>query len=152
EKGLQRQKHAAATALYQAGLYRHKLLFLSELMKGFSAQADPSEPQPAFFSHCSSLIGSEQDLLRASHYYSLALQLLPDFAEALYGLGLLKRRAGLSTEAIALFEAAVTAKPHPNALPHAHITANSWRSLAEIHRDLGDNDLAAACFRNALNH
>ena len=152
KKDLRRQKRAAATALYQAGLYRHKLLFLYELMKRFSTQADPTEPQPAFFNYCSSLIGGEQDLLHAARYYSLALQLLPDFAEALYGLGLLKRRAGLSAEAIALFEAAVTAKPHPNALPHAHITANSWRNLAEIHRDLGDNDVAEACFRNALNH
>ena len=152
DEDLQRQKRAAAAALYQAGLYRHKLLFLYELMKGFSAAAGPADPHPVFFNYCSSLIGGEEDLARAALYYRLALQLVPDFAEALYALGLLKRRAGATTEAIALFEAAAVAPPHPNAVPHAHIAANSWRNLAEIRLEFGKNELAEACFHKALDH
>ena len=152
DEDLQRQKRAAAAALYQAGLYRHKLLFLYELMKGFSTAAGPVDPDPVFFNYCSSLIGGEEDLARAALYYRLALQLVPDFAEALYALGLLKRRAGATTEAIALFEAAADAQPHPNAVPHAHIAANSWRNLAEIRLEYRKNELAEACFRKALDH
>jgi tetratricopeptide (TPR) repeat protein len=151
-KDLQRQRLGAASALYQAGLYRQKLLFQHDLMQGFSARAGANEPQPAFFEHCSALLGGEQDLEQAERYYTLALKILPDFAEALYALALLKRRAGLAKEAIALFRAAAQATPHPQAFPHAHIPANCWRNLAEIHRDSGDGDAAEACFRKALDH
>jgi tetratricopeptide (TPR) repeat protein len=64
---------------------------------------------------------------------------------------LLRRRAGDAREAIALFEAATRARPHPNALPHAQVAGNSWRNLAEIHRDQGDDELAEAAFRKALD-
>jgi tetratricopeptide (TPR) repeat protein len=121
-------------------------------MKGFSTAAGPTDPRPAFFDYCSSLIGGEEDLARAARYYRLALRLVPDFAEALYALALLKRRGGATTEAIALFEAAADAQPHPNAVSHAHITANSWRNLAEMRLEYGKNELAEACFRKALDH
>jgi tetratricopeptide (TPR) repeat protein len=146
------QIRAATAALYQAGLYRHKLLFVHDLMSGFSATAGLREPRPAFFDYCASLIGDERDLMQAERYYRLALQLVPDFAEALYALALLKRRAGVTAEAVTLFEAAARALPHPNAVPHAHIAANSWRNLAEIYRDVGNDELAEACFRKALDH
>ena len=150
ETQLDRQKHAAASALHQAGVHRHKLLLLHDLMKGFAAEGDATDPQPAFFEYCSALIGGEEGLLKAGRYYALALKLTPDFAEALYALALLKRRASLGKEAIALFEAATKAKPHPGALAHAHIAANAWRNLAELHRDQGRDYLAEACFRSAL--
>ena len=152
DQDIERHKRAAAAALYQAGLYRHKLLFLYDLMTRFKAAAGPTDPHPAFFEYCSSLIGGERDLTRAERYYDLALRLVPDFAEALYALALLKRRADMTTEAIALFEAAAHAPPHPNAVPYAHIAANSWRNLAEILRGTGDDEAAEAYFRNALDH
>ena len=150
EINLDRQKRAAAAALYQAGVYRHKLLMLHDLMQRFSAQADATDPLPAFFAYCTSLVGDEALLAQTSRYYTLAVQLLPDFAEALYALALLKRRESLTAEAIALFQAAIEARPHPNAQAHAHIAANAWRNLAELHRDQGRADLAEACFRSAL--
>lgn len=147
-----RQKRAAAAALYQAGLYRHKWLFLYDLTKQFSALGGASDPQPAFFDYCSLLIGGEWDLTRAEHYYRLALRLVPDFAEALYALGLLQRRARMMSEAAALFEAAAYAPPHPNAVTYAHIAANSWRNLAEIQHDAGNDAKAEASVRKALHH
>jgi tetratricopeptide (TPR) repeat protein len=149
---LERQKRATAAALHQAGLYRHKLLFLHDLMEQFSALGGAADPRPAFFDYCSLLIGDAQDLIRAEHYYGLALRLVPDFAESLYALGLLKRRAGEIGEAMALFEAAAAAPAHPNAVSYAHIPANSWRNLAEIHRDLGHDERAETAFREALRH
>lgn len=149
---VERQERAAAAALYQAGLYRHKLLFLHDLMKRFQAAARPADPRPIFFEYCESLIGDEKDLMRAERYYGLALRLLPDFAEALYALARLKRRAGETSAAIALFEAAAQTPAHPNAVPHAHIPANSWRNLAEIYRALGNDKRAEACFRKALHY
>lgn len=151
-KDLKRQKHAAAVALYQAGLYRHKLLFLYDLMKQFETSGGAIDPRPAFFDLCSSLIGGEEELMRAVRYYRLALLLLPDFAEALYSLGVLERRVNATNEAMRFFEAAAIAPAHPNAVTHAHIAANSWRNLAEMHRDLGNDETAEACFRKALHH
>lgn len=147
---LERQKRAAATTLYQAGLYRHKLLFLFDLMSQFSALGGVTDPRPAFFDYCSSLVGGERDLLRADRYYRLALQLVPNFAEASYARGLLARRAGASAEAMALFKAAACTSPHPRAVPYAHIAANAWRNLAEFHRDSGNHEIAEACLRKAL--
>jgi tetratricopeptide (TPR) repeat protein len=145
-----RRQRAAAAALYQAGLYRHKLLFLRDLMTRFAAMGGHADPQPAFFQYCSSLIGDEEDLLKAERYYDLALQLAPDFAEVLYAYALLKQRKGMTMEAITFFEAAAKAPPHPNAVPYAHIAANAWRNLAEIHRDLENNEVAEACYHKAL--
>jgi tetratricopeptide (TPR) repeat protein len=148
---LEQQKRAAASALYQAGLYRHKLLFLYDLMKQFHELGGVVDPSPAFFEYCLSLVGDEQDLTQAEHYYRLALRLIPDFAEALYALGLLKRRAHMMSDASVLFKAAACAPPHANAATHSHIPANSWRNLAEIHRDIGKDETAEACFRKALH-
>jgi tetratricopeptide (TPR) repeat protein len=121
-----------------------------DLMRAFAAAGGASEPQPIFFEYCTTLIGSESTQAQAERYYRLALRLLPDSAEALYALALLRRRAGDAREAIALFEAATRARQHPNALPHAQVAGNSWRNLAEIHRDQGDDRLAEAAFRKAL--
>lgn len=90
--------------------------------------------------------------MQAERYYRLALRLVPDFAEALYALGLLRRRARATSEAMVLFEAAASAPSHPNAMTYAHIAANSWRNLAEMHRDLGNNETAEAYFRKALDN
>jgi tetratricopeptide (TPR) repeat protein len=150
--GVERQKRSAAAALYQAGLYRHKLLFMYDLMARLRAQGEVNDPQPAFFEYCSSLVGDEKALIEAERYYGLALQLVPDFAEALYARALLKRRAGATTEALALFEAAAQAPCHPKAMSYALIAANAWRNLAEMFRDRGDQEAAEACFRKALAH
>jgi tetratricopeptide (TPR) repeat protein len=147
---LARQQRAAAAALYQAGLYRHRLLFLHDLMTQFQALGGGDDPSPAFFEHCRSLVGGEAALAQAAHHYRLALQLIPDFAEAQYALGVLLRRAHRTRDACALFVAAAHAPPHANAPTYAHVAANAWRNLAEIHRDVGNGAVAEDCFRKAL--
>jgi tetratricopeptide (TPR) repeat protein len=142
------QTRASAVALFQAGVYRHKLLLIKEILERFDAHRAPSEPVNAFFEH-SGASGS-RTAADVEHYYRLALILLPAFAEARYNLAILRARAGAVDEALRLLWSASEVPPHPRALPHAQLSANALWHIARLYRGSGKDEAAASAYGRAL--
>ena len=133
-----RQARAVAAALHQAGLYRHKLLLLQDVMDRFAARRGAGDPAPAFPGELRRRIGDADPAAAAERHYRLALVLVPAFAEALYALALLRWRAGALAEAEHLFARAAAAQPWDGAPPHEHLAANALWNVAALRADAGD--------------
>jgi tetratricopeptide (TPR) repeat protein len=145
-----RHLRAAASAFFQAGVLRHKLLFLTDIVGRIERERAACDPDCAFFERFVSRDAPNDEAAETERRYRLALALAPDFAEAKYNLALLRRRAGAFTEALHLFDGATSATLHPRAQPYAHLAANALWQSAAIHCLLRDDDAAAHAYDGAL--
>src|SRR5262245_25236170 len=102
----------AASAFHQAGVELHRRLFLAEIIDDFEAAG--AERDPAHAVPEKGLLHRPDDEMRerVAWYYETAIALAPAFAEPLYNLAGLRRRAGRLDEALALFTRAAELKPH----------------------------------------
>jgi tetratricopeptide (TPR) repeat protein len=140
------QTAAAAGALFQAGVLRHKLLLITDILERFDEDKTLADPGNVFFEQSAARVSCA--LPDVERYYRLALTLFPTFAEARYNLATLRQRAGAVDEALQLFSSAAEAPPR--ALPSAQLTANALWHIATIHRILGQDDAAAGAYRRAV--
>jgi tetratricopeptide (TPR) repeat protein len=152
QTAVDRQVRAAAVALFQAGLLRHKLLLLSETIDRFEERRAPQDPRCIFpeFLH---QLGQDPPLAAvAERYYRLALVLSPDFVEAIYALAVLKQDHN-PPEAVELFRLALhhAGMGHPAAQAHAHMVANAFWNLAGLYRRRGDDKAADAAYGQAFS-
>ncbi len=139
----------AACAFYQAGVYRHRLMVLRDVVDRFHREKHQGDPIPAFYDHLSTL--AEPDLAAgAERCYRVALALAPGFAEARYNLAVIRQRRGALEEALLLFERAARGQPHARARAHSRLAANAWWVSAEILTRLGRPDDAEAAYMKAL--
>lgn len=140
----------AASAFHQAGVERHRRLFLSEIVADFEASGAASDPAHA--AREAGLVDKVDDHAReaVARYYETAIALAPSFAEPLYNLAALRRDAGRRDEAFALFLQAAAARPHRRAKPHALVAANAFWEAASIAEAAGRLSDAEALFRRAL--
>jgi tetratricopeptide (TPR) repeat protein len=147
---LPRWRARAASAFFQAGVARHRRLFLSEMVDDLEASA--SQDDPAHAARETLLLHEVNDQSRESvaRYYEVAIALAPGFAEPLYNLASLRRDSGRREEALSLFLLAAQAQPHSRAKPHALVVANALWEAADIMTGLGRLGEAEASFRRAL--
>src|SRR5258706_14589421 len=108
-----RHARAAAAALYQAGLHRHKLLLLQNVIERFEARRTTDDPSLAFGGELARRVHDPALATSAARHYRIAIALAPEFAEALYALAVLHRQRGAVSEAAALFHRAATAELWP---------------------------------------
>jgi tetratricopeptide (TPR) repeat protein len=143
-------RKTAAAAFHQAGVERHRRLFLAEIIDDF--EAGGSEGDPAHAAREQGLLHPADDEMRevVAWYYETAITLSPVFAEALYNLATLRRRAGRLSEAFALFMRAAESQVHPRARQHAFLTANALWEAASIENVRGRLHEAEALYRRAL--
>jgi tetratricopeptide (TPR) repeat protein len=141
----------AASAFYQAGVERHRRLFLSEIIADF--EASDSERDGAHAAVEKGLLHKVDDEAheRIAWYYETALAYAPGFAEPLYNLAALRRDSGCLDEAFALFLRAAQARPHRHARPHALVVANAFWEAASIAATRGRLGEAETLFRRALH-
>jgi tetratricopeptide (TPR) repeat protein len=147
---LDRWRRAAAAAFYQAGVERHRRLFLSEIIADFEAAASDCDPIHA--ARSSGLVDTidARSRERVAWYYRVALAYSPDFAEAIYNQASLERDAGRVDAAFSLFLRAARARPHPRARQHAFLNANAFWEAAMIAVVRGRLEEAETLFRKAL--
>lgn len=140
----------AAWAFYQAGVERHRRLFLSEIVTDFEASG--SKHDPAHATREAGLLHEVNDQLREgiARYYETAIACAPRFAEPLYNLAALRRDSGRLEEASALFLRAARARPHARARAHALVVANAYWEAASIAEARGRLAEAESLFREAL--
>jgi tetratricopeptide (TPR) repeat protein len=141
---------AAASAFFQAGVARHRRLFLSEIVADLEASASQDDPAHAARETLLLHEVDDQSRQRIARYYEVAIALTPGFAEPLYNLASLRRDSGRREEALSLFLLAAKAQPHSRAKPHAHLVANAFWEAADIMTELGQLGEAEASFRRAL--
>jgi tetratricopeptide (TPR) repeat protein len=140
----------AASVFYQAGVERHRRLFLSEIVADLEASGSKGDPSHA--ARETGLLHAVDDEARerVARYYEAAIAFLPHFAEPLYNLASLRRDSGRKHEALALFLQAAQARPHSRAKPHALVIANAFWEAATIMVTLDRPDEAEKLFRRAL--
>lgn len=140
----------AASAFYQAGVERHRRLFLSEVVADLEASGSTGDPAHA--ARRAGLLHAVDDEARdrVARYYEASIVYLPQFSEPLYNLASLRRDAGRTNEALALFLRAAEARPHSGAKPHALVIANALWEAATIMVTLDRPDEAEQLFRRAL--
>jgi tetratricopeptide (TPR) repeat protein len=140
----------AACAFYQAGVERHRRLFLSEIVADLETPG--SKGDPAHAAREAGLLHAVDDEARerVARYYEVAIAYLPDFAEPLYNLASLRRDSGRNNEALALYLRAAQARPHSRTKPHALVIANAFWEAATIMVTLDRPDDAEKLFRRAL--
>jgi len=146
-----RHARAAAVAFFRAGVVRHKLLLLQEIMERFDAKGDVGDPPPVLSDRAGKFAYSDSHKDAAERHYAAAVALAPDFAEALYNLAVLARASGDREKALRLFRLAAGARPHPGAKPHSHFVANALWNVATLQRELGLVDAAIDSYMRALN-
>lgn len=140
----------AASAFYQAGVERHRRLFLSEMVADLESSG--SERDPAHAARETRLLHAVDDEARerVAQYYEVAIAFGPRFAEPLYNLASLRRDSGRLDEALSLFLRAAHAEPHSRAKPHALAKANAFWEAATIVAAVGRLGEAETLFRHAL--
>jgi tetratricopeptide (TPR) repeat protein len=145
-----RWRARAASAFHQAGVTRHRRLFLSDIITDFEAGASERDPPHAVLEQQLLERVNDQGQERVARYYETAIAYSPDFAESLYNLATLRRQAGRTEEALALFLRAAHAEPHAHGMPHAYLTANAFWEAACIETVRGCLEDAELLFREAL--
>jgi tetratricopeptide (TPR) repeat protein len=140
----------AASVFHQAGVERHRRLFLSEIVADLDASGSTRDPSHA--TRQAGLLHAVDDEARerVARYYEAAIAYLPHFAEPLYNLASLRRDSGRNDEALALFLRAGQARPHGRAKPHALVIANAFWEAATIMVALDRLEEAERLFRRAL--
>jgi tetratricopeptide (TPR) repeat protein len=144
-------REKAACVFYQAGVERHRRLFLSEIVADLEASGSKGDPSHA--ARQAGLLHAVDDEARerVARYYEAAIAYLPHFAEPLYNLASLRRDCGRKDEALALFLRAGQARPHSRAKPHALVIANAFWEAATIMVTLDRLEEAEKLFRRALS-
>ena len=140
---------AASAAFYQAGVDRHRHLYLGEIIDDFTAAGTTADPRHAVRER--KLLDTPADAVeRVVWYYETAISLHPTFAEAHYNLATLHKRTGHLAEALRLFLRAAEFPPHPRTASNAFLTANAYWEAAVIEAENGHLDRAEQLFRQAV--
>lgn len=145
-----RWRARAAAAFHQAGVERHRRLFLSEMVADLEASGSAQDPAHATREYGLVDQVDERARERVGRYYETAIAFAPRFAEPLYNLAALRRDAGRRDEAFALFLRAAQAPPHKRAKPHAFVVANAYWEAASLAAAAERLDAAETLFRRAL--
>jgi tetratricopeptide (TPR) repeat protein len=140
----------AASAFYQAGVERHRRLFLSEIVADLETSGSKGDPAHGAREAGLLLAVDDEARERVARYYEAAIAYLPRFAEPLYNLASLRRDSGRNDEALVLFLRAAQARPHGRAKPHALVIANAFWEAATIMVALDRLEEAEELFRRAL--
>jgi tetratricopeptide (TPR) repeat protein len=140
------QTAVAASALFQAGVLRHKLLLITDILERFDVDRTLAEPRNAFLEQSAARVSCA--ITDVERYYRLALILFPTFAEARYNLATLRQRAGAVDEALRLFSSAAEASPR--ALSAAQLSANALWHIATLYRIIGQDGAAAEAYCRAV--